>query len=216
MKRIIFFFSFMALASNLFAIRNYPKWLESAAIYHIYPSSYMDSNGDGYGDLEGIRSRLDYVKDLGFNTIWISPVFCSKFEDGGYDITDFYKIDPRFGTNTDLVNLVNDAHEKGIKVCLDLVAGHTSDKHPWFLESANGDPNGHYADYYIWTKGKKTTPPKPERGGWVKNEYPRDGYYLMNYYDIQPALNYGYYQPNPENSWDKPIMPPVQKQSAKR
>lgn len=70
MKRIIFFFSFMALASNLFAIRNYPKWLESAAIYHIYPSSYMDSNGDGYGDLEGIRSRLDYVKDLGFNTIW--------------------------------------------------------------------------------------------------------------------------------------------------
>ena len=77
MKRIIFFFSFMALASNLFAIRNYPKWLESAAIYHIYPSSYMDSNGDGYGDLEGIRSRLDYVKDLGFNTIWISPVFCN-------------------------------------------------------------------------------------------------------------------------------------------
>ena len=203
MKRIILFFTFIVLASNLLAARDYPKWLESAAIYHIYPSSYMDSDGNGYGDLEGIRSRLDYIKNLGFNTIWISPVFCSKFEDGGYDITDFYKIDPRFGTNTDLVNLVNDAHAKGIKVCLDLVAGHTSDKHPWFLESANGDPNGHYADYYIWTKGKKTTPPKPERGGWVKNEYPRDGYYLMNYYDIQPALNYGYYQPDPENSWEQ-------------
>lgn len=203
MKRIILFFTFIALASNLLAARDYPKWLESAAIYHIYPSSYMDSDGNGYGDLEGIRSRLDYIKNLGFNTIWISPVFCSEFEDGGYDITDFYKIDPRFGTNTDLVNLVNDAHAKGIKVCLDLVAGHTSDKHPWFLESANGDPNGHYADYYIWTKGKKTTPPKPERGGWVKNEYPRDGYYLMNYYDIQPALNYGYYQPDPENSWEQ-------------
>mgnify|MGYP001225409770 CR=1 FL=1 len=77
----------------------------------------MDSDGNGYGDLEGIRSRLDYIKNLGFNTIWISPVFCSEFEDGGYDITDFYKIDPRFGTNTDLVNLVNDAHAKGIKVC---------------------------------------------------------------------------------------------------
>ena len=139
MKRIILFFTFIALASNLLAARDYPKWLESAAIYHIYPSSYMDSDGNGYGDLEGIRSRLDYIKNLGFNTIWISPVFYSEFEDGGYDITDFYKIDPRFGTNTDLVNLVNDAHEKGIKVCLDLVAGHTSDKHPWFLESANGD-----------------------------------------------------------------------------
>ncbi len=186
-----------------FPEHTYPKWLDEAVIYHIYPSSYMDSNGDGFGDLEGIRSRLDYIRDVGFNTIWISPVFCSEFEDGGYDITDFYKIDPRFGTNSDLVRLVEDAHAKGIRVCLDLVAGHTSDKHPWFRESASGDPNGHYADYYIWTRGKDRIPPKPERGGWVANDYPRDGYYLMNYYDIQPALNYGYYLPNPENSWEQ-------------
>lgn len=193
-------------ASVSFPSHTYPKWLEEAVIYHIYPSSYMDSNGDGYGDLEGIRSKLDYVKSVGFNTIWISPIFCSEFEDGGYDITDYYKIDPRFGTNTDLVNLVNDAHSKGIRVCLDLVAGHTSDKHPWFKESAFGDKNGHYADYYIWTNGKASKPAKPnpkDKGDWVDNNYPRNGYYLMNYYDIQPALNFGYLNPNPEHSWEQ-------------
>ncbi|MDE6872643.1 MAG: endonuclease/exonuclease/phosphatase family protein [Bacteroidales bacterium] len=191
-----------SVASVDFPSQTYPGWLDTASIYHIYPSSFMDSNGDGYGDLEGIRSRLDYVKWLGFNTIWISPVFCSEFEDGGYDITDFYRIDPRFGTNSDLVRLVDDAHSKGMKVCLDLVAGHTSDKHPWFRESAEGDRNGHYSDYYIWTDGKGIVPPEPDRGGWVDNSYSRDGFYLMNYYDIQPALNYGYYSPDPSRSWE--------------
>lgn len=192
-----------SLSAITFPEHSYPKWLDEAVIYHIYPSSFMDSNGDGYGDLEGIRSKLDYIQETGFNTIWISPVFCSEFEDGGYDITDFYKIDPRFGTNSDLVKLVDEAHSKGLRICLDLVAGHTSDKHHWFQESAQGDPNGHYSDYYIWTKGKEQTPPKPERGGWVDNDYPRDGYYLMNYYDIQPALNYGYYKPNPDHTWEQ-------------
>ena len=194
------------LSAVTFPEHTYPKWLEEAVIYHIYPSSFMDSNGDGYGDLEGIRSKLDYIRSVGFNTIWISPVFCSEFEDGGYDITDYYKIDPRFGTNTDLVNLVETAHSKGIKVCLDLVAGHTSDKHPWFIESANGDVNGHYADYYIWTHGKSVKPPKPnpnDRGDWVDNDYPRNGYYLMNYYDVQPALNYGFYNPDPSCPWEQ-------------
>ena len=194
------------VSATTFPEYTYPKWLENAVIYHIYPSSFMDADGDGYGDLEGIRSKLDYIRSVGFNTIWISPVFCSEFEDGGYDITDYYKIDPRFGTNTDLVNLVNDAHRKGLKVCLDLVAGHTSDKHPWFKESACGDPNGHYADYYIWTHGKGVKPPKPnpeDRGDWVDNQYPRDGYYLMNYYDVQPALNYGFHNPDPSHPWEQ-------------
>lgn len=188
------------------AHHSYPKWLDDAVIYHIYPSSFMDSDNDGYGDLEGIRSRLDYIRYVGFNTIWISPVFCSEFEDGGYDITDYYRIDPRFGTNTDMVNLIADAHSKGIRVCLDLVAGHTSDKHPWFVESATGDINGHYADYYIWTHGKGVRPPKPNRkdmGDWVDNGYPRDGYYFKNYYDVQPALNYGFYNPSPESPWEQ-------------
>lgn len=187
-----------------FPKQSYPKWLENALIYHIYPSSFMDSNGDGYGDLEGIRSRLDYVKELGFNTIWISPVFCSNFEDGGYDITDYYRIDPRFGNNTDMVNLIKEAHSKGLRICLDLVAGHTSDKHPWFQESANGDPNSHYADYYIWTTGKDMKfPTKREKRKWIDNDYPRNGYYMKNYYEIQPSLNFGYYKPNPEHPWEQ-------------
>lgn len=192
----------LGLDGNL-GVQTYPQWLDSAAVYHIYPSSFKDSDGDGYGDLEGIRSKLDYVKDLGFNTIWISPVFCSEFEDGGYDITDYYKIDPRFGTNSDLVRLVDEAHSKGLKVCLDLVAGHTSDKHPWFVESANGDRNGHYADYYLWTDASKADVRKSEKKKWVAKEYPRGKMYMKNYYDVQPALNYGYLSPDPSKPWEQ-------------
>lgn len=184
-------------------VQTYPKWLDNAAIYHIYPSSFKDSDGDGYGDLEGIRSKLDYVKTLGFNTIWISPVFCSMFEDGGYDITDYYKVDPRFGTNTDLENLVKDAHAKGLRICLDLVAGHTSDKHPWFVESANGDRNGHYSDYYIWMDSKDGKPRDSEKKKWVDCNYPRGARYMKNYYDVQPALNYGYLSPDPSRPWEQ-------------
>lgn len=184
-------------------VQTYPKWLDNAVIYHIYPSSFKDSDGDGYGDLEGIRSKLDYVKTLGFNTIWISPVFCSMFEDGGYDITDYYKVDPRFGTNTDLENLVKDAHAKGLRICLDLVAGHTSDKHPWFVESANGDRNGHYSDYYIWMDSKDGKPRNSEKKKWVDCNYPRGARYMKNYYDVQPALNYGYLSPDPSRPWEQ-------------
>lgn len=184
-------------------VQTYPKWLDNAAIYHIYPSSFKDSDGDGYGDLEGIRSKLDYVKTLGFNTIWISPVFCSMFEDGGYDITDYYMVDPRFGTNTDLENLVAEAHSKGLRICLDLVAGHTSDKHPWFVESANGDRNGHYSDYYIWMDSKDGKPRDSEKKKWVDCNYPRGARYMKNYYDVQPALNYGYLSPDPSRPWEQ-------------
>ena len=181
-----------------------PKWLKSAAIYHIYPSTFMDSNGDGIGDLEGIRSKLDYIKSVGFNCIWMSPCFVSAWEDGGYDILDFYKVDPRFGTNEDLKRLIDDAHSKGIKILLDLVAGHTSDKHPWFQESLKAERN-EYSDYYIWTKGH--TMPQPSFR-WVDNSYPRDGIYLSNFFPIQPALNYGYYKVNPNNSWEQDYNAP--------
>ena len=183
----------------------YPQWLDDAVFYHIYPSSFMDSDADGYGDLEGIRSKLDYIRYVGFNTIWLSPVFCSAFQDGGYDITDYYNIDPRFGTNADMVRLIEEAHSKGIRVCLDLVAGHTSDRHPWFRESAGGKADSPYARYYIWTDGKGVRPPSPDRdgrAGWVDNDYPRNGYYLKNYYDCQPALNYGYLHPDPDAPWE--------------
>ena len=197
MKKL--FIALALLASATLSAKQQPEWLKKAHIYHIYPLTYADSNGDGIGDLEGIRSKLDYIKSVGFNCIWMSPCFKSAWEDGGYDILDFYNVDPRFGTNEDLKRLIDDAHKKGIKILLDLVAGHTSDKHPWFKESQKAEHN-EYSDYYIWTKGH--TMPQPSFR-WVDNTYPRNGIYLSNFFPIQPALNYGYYNPNPEKSWEQ-------------
>jgi maltose alpha-D-glucosyltransferase/alpha-amylase len=125
----------VAASTNLYAQKS-PQWLSNAVFYQIYPSSYMDSDGNGIGDLPGIISRLDYIQSLGVNALWLNPIFKSGWFDGGYDIIDFYQVDPRFGTNSDLVALVKEAHKRGMKVCLDLVAGHTSDKCAWFKESA--------------------------------------------------------------------------------
>ncbi len=197
MKKILFAALLFAAAST--SARPVPDWLETAVIYHIYPSTYMDSDGDGIGDLEGIRSKLDYIRSTGFNTIWMSPCFASEFEDGGYDITDFYRVDPRFGTNAQLVRLIDEAHAKGIRVCLDLVAGHTSDKHPWFRQSCEADPNLQYSDYYIWSDSKESFPSKK----FVASDAPRDGNYLKNFFDIQPALNYGYARPDPDCPWQQ-------------
>ena len=112
-----------------------PSWLSEAVFYQIYPSSFQDSDGDGYGDLKGIQSRLDYIRSIGVSAIWLNPVYVSGWTDGGYDIIDFYRVDPRFGTNSDLVEFVQKAHERGIKIVMDLVAGHSSDQCEWFLQS---------------------------------------------------------------------------------
>ena len=110
-----------------------PSWLNDAVFYEIYPQSFYDSNGDGIGDINGIIQKLDYVKGLGCNAIWLNPVYDSPFMDGGYDVRDYYKVAPRYGTNDDLVRLFEAAHRKKMKILLDLVPGHTSDTHPWFL-----------------------------------------------------------------------------------
>lgn len=198
-----------------------PAWLSDAVFYQIYPSSYMDSDGNGIGDLPGIISKLDYIKSVGANTIWLNPVFESGWFDGGYDVIDFYKIDPRFGTNTDMVNLVSEAHKRGLKVCLDLVAGHTSDKSQWFKECASGDRNNRYADYYIWSdsvsdkekeqialRNKEANPQISKRGTWVELNAKRGKYFQKNYYMCQPALNYGYANPDPANPWEQSVNAP--------
>ena len=198
-----------------------PQWLHDAVFYQIYPSSYMDTDGNGIGDLPGITAKLDYIKSLGVNALWINPCFESGWFDGGYDVIDFYKIDPRFGTNTDLVTLVNEAHKRGIKVCLDLVAGHSSVKNQWFQESANGDRNSRYADYYIWTdtisdKDKadiiaRHNEPNPESstlGRYVELDAPRGKYYEKNFFECQPALNYGFAHPDPNHKWEQPVTAP--------
>ena len=154
MKRMNKMLLVAALAATTLSVqaeqKKGPAWLSDALFYQIYPSSYMDTDGNGIGDLPGITSKLDYIKSLGVNALWLNPIFESGWFDGGYDVIDFYKVDPRFGTNTDLVTLVNEAHKRGIKVCLDLVAGHSSTKCAWFKESSEKDPNQRYSDYYIW------------------------------------------------------------------
>ena len=214
----------LAITANLGALaqgQKGPAWLSNAVFYQIYPSSYMDTDGNGIGDLPGITSKLDYIKSIGVNTIWLNPVFESGWFDGGYDIIDFYKIDPRFGTNTDMVNLLNEAHKRGIKVCLDLVAGHTSDKCQWFKECVSGDRNSRYADYFIWSdsisekdkeqialRDKEANPQASTRGKWVELDAKRGKYYQKNYYVCQPALNYGYANPNPANPWEQSVNAP--------
>ncbi len=197
-KNIILLLTAIVFSMASAHAKKQPDWLKDAFIYHIYPSTYMDSDGDGIGDLKGIISKLDYIAETGFNCIWMSPCFSSAFEDGGYDVTDFYAVDKRFGTNEDMDVLIAEAHKRGIKVCLDLVAGHTSDQHPWFQASMAAEPNK-YTDFYIWTEGKEKKPSK----FFVDNDAPRDGYYYKNFFDCQPALNYGYYNPNPDNSWEQ-------------
>lgn len=198
-----------------------PEWLRDGVIYQVYPSSYKDSDGNGIGDIRGVISELDYIESLGVRAIWFNPLFVSGWIDGGYDVIDFYRVDPRFGTNNDMVELIEKAHAKGIKVMLDLVAGHTSDKHPWFIQSSQ-DTNLQYSDYYIWSD--RLPDAKAERdletmlkdpnymqntiGKWMKSEYPRNKFYMKNFYACQPSLNYGYANPDASHPWEQGVDAP--------
>ena len=126
------------------------KWLDNAVFYEIYPQSFNDTNGDGIGDFNGIIEKLDYIKELGCNAIWINPCFESPFGDAGYDVSDYCKAAPRYGTNEDLKRVFEEAHKRGIHVLLDLVPGHTSVEHKWFRESMKAEKN-EFTDRYVWT-----------------------------------------------------------------
>jgi maltose alpha-D-glucosyltransferase / alpha-amylase len=181
-----------------------PKWLETAVFYQVYPQSFFDSNGDGIGDLPGITAKLDYIKSVGCNAIWINPIYESPFSDAGYDVADFYKVAARYGTNEDLKNLCAEAHKRRMHVCLDLVAGHTSIAHPWFQQSALGQPN-RYSNWYIWTPaGESVSGSQPFPG-----EHNRSDRFLPNFFPFQPALNYGYARPDPKEPWQLPATDPV-------
>lgn len=188
--------------------QNHPDWVKSAVFYQIYPSSFQDSNGDGIGDLKGIMSRLDYIQSIGINTIWLNPVFKSAFKDGGYDVIDFYQVDQRFGTNTELIQLAEEVHKRGMHIVLDLVAGHSSNESPWFKQSMLADKNLQYSDYYIWAPNKPNDLSEQEASRWVEANAPRAKYFIKNFYDIQPALNYGYANPNPNHPWEQSVDAP--------
>lgn len=169
-------------------------WWKEAVIYQIYPRSFMDSNGDGIGDLQGIISRLDYLKYLGIDVIWLSPVYKSPNDDNGYDISDYQDIMDEFGTMKDFDELLAAAHAWGIKIVMDLVVNHTSDEHKWFIESRKSKENA-YRDYYIWREGKDAQTPPNNWGScfggsaWQYDET-TDMYYLHLFSKKQPDLNW--------------------------
>ncbi|PHP67816.1 alpha-glucosidase [Zhengella mangrovi] len=169
-------------------------WWRGAVIYQIYPRSYQDSNGDGIGDLTGIRQRLGHIAELGADAIWISPFFASPMKDFGYDVSDYTAVDPMFGSIEDFQALVEDAHALGLKVMIDQVLSHTSDRHPWFIESRSSRHNAR-SDWYVWADPKPDgTPPN----NWLaifggsawQWDTTRCQYYLHNFLDSQPDLNF--------------------------
>lgn len=168
-------------------------WWKQATIYQIYPKSFQDSNGDGTGDLQGIIQRLDYLKDLGIDAIWLCPVFCSPQNDNGYDISDYMDIDPIFGSLSDMDDLISQAKKRGIRIILDLVLNHSSDEHPWFREAKKNKASP-YHDYYIWRDGTPEIPPNNMHsafGGSAWTWVPEvRQYYFHQFSSKQPDLNW--------------------------
>lgn len=174
-------------------------WWSNAVVYQIYPRSFQDTNGDGFGDLKGITSRLDYLADLGVDVLWLSPVYKSPQDDNGYDISDYQDIDPLFGTLDDMDELLAEAHKRGLKIVMDLVVNHTSDEHAWFEASKNKDDE--HADWYWWRPARPgTTPGEPGAepnqwgsyfGGSAWEYCPERGeYFLHQFSKKQPDLNW--------------------------
>ena len=168
-------------------------WWKEAIVYQIYPRSFCDSNGDGIGDLNGITSKLDYLKELGIDVIWLSPVYKSPNDDNGYDISDYEAIMTEFGTMDDFDKMLSEAHGRGIKIVMDLVVNHTSDEHPWFVESRSSKDNPK-RDYYIWKEGKNGKEPNnwgsAFSGPAWKYDEKTDMYYLHLFSVKQPDLNW--------------------------
>lgn len=183
---------------------NNVKWLENAVFYEIYPQSFNDTNGDGIGDFQGIIEKLDYIKELGCNAVWMNPCYDSPFLDAGYDVRDYYKAAPRYGTNDDLKRLFDEMHRRDMHILLDLVPGHTSWEHEWFRQSCRGERN-EYTDRYIWTDN---TWEAPEGMNALIGLAERVGACGVNFFSHQPALNYGYYRPKPDKPWQQPVDAP--------
>ena len=173
------------------------KWWMKSVGYQIYPKSFYDSNQDGFGDLNGIREKLDYLKDLGVNLLWICPFYDSPMDDNGYDVRNFFDVAKEFGTMDDVKHLIKEAHQRGIKIILDYVLNHTSDEHPWFVESRQSKDNP-YRDYYIWHEGKMVDGKKVEPTNWGSffggsawhYDELTDSYYMKIFSNKMPDLNW--------------------------
>lgn len=176
------------------AIAPEKKWWKEATVYQIYPRSFKDSDGDGIGDLKGIISKLDYIKSLGIDAVWLNPLYASPMKDNGYDISDYESINPLFGTMSDFDSLLKGFHDRGIKVMMDMVLNHCSEEHRWFRE-ARQSRNSPYYPYFHWWPAEKGEPPyrwsifDDKAYGWEYNK-PTNSYYLHYFADFQPDLNW--------------------------
>lgn len=200
MKRVVLITGLLLLSINTYSQQpptdTTIPWWKTTSIYQIYPRSFADSNNDGIGDLRGIISKLDYLKELGVETIWISPFYESPQADWGYDISNYYGVAPEYGTTATVDSLINLAHQKGLKVVFDLVMNHTSEQHPWFKESAASQDNPK-ADWYIWRQGRGKDGKRPPNNwynvisqkAWHYSPVRKQWYYTA-FLDCQPDLNY--------------------------
>jgi glycosidase len=189
------------------AIPDSPEWVRHAVFYQIYPQTYFDSNADGIGDLDGIIQKLDYVKSLGADAIWINPFFDSPFHDAGYDIRDYMKVAPRYGTNADAKRLFEEAHRRGLKVLFDYVISYTAIDHPWFVESCRQEPN-RYTNWYVWNDNVWKMEEGEFGNRFIQGYGRRNGNFMRNFYWCQPALNFGFANPDPEKKWQLPADHP--------
>lgn len=169
------------------------EWWKKSVVYQVYPRSFYDTNNDGMGDINGVTQKLDYLKELGIDVIWLSPVYESPQDDNGYDISDYRKIWSGFGTNEDMYRLIDEAHKRNIKIVMDLVANHTSDEHKWFVESKKSKDNP-YRDYYFWRDEKNNWGSYFSKSAWEYDEKTGQ-YYLHLFSKKQPDLN-----------WENPVV----------
>ncbi|MBQ9166164.1 MAG: glycosylase [Oscillospiraceae bacterium] len=180
------------------------EWLKNAIFYEIYPQTFADTNADGIGDIQGIINHLDYIKELGCNAIWLNPCFESPFLDAGYDVSDYRKVAPRYGTNADLKRLFDETHKRDMHVMLDLVPGHTSWEHPWFKESLKPEKN-EYSGRFVWSDDAwNSFEGVGSIMGFMRGLSQRNACVAVNFYSHQPCLNYGFYEIT-EPSWQQPM-----------
>src|SRR4051812_28673351 len=168
-------------------------WYKNSIVYCLSVGTYMDANADGIGDFQGLQRRLDYLHGLGITTIWLMPFQPSPHRDDGYDVADYYGVDPRYGTLGDFVEFAHGAHQRGIRIIIDLVVNHPSDTHPWFQE-ARRDPKSRYRDWYVWAKKQPARSrsgmvfPGVQKTTWTYDEAAR-AWYFHRFYKLQPDLN---------------------------
>jgi maltose alpha-D-glucosyltransferase / alpha-amylase len=168
-------------------------WYKNAVVYCLSVATYMDSNGDGVGDFVGLSRRLDYLQGIGVTALWLMPFQPSPFKDDGYDIVDYYGVDPRYGTLGDFVEFAHGCKQRGMRLLIDLVVNHTSNQHPWFKD-ARGNPTSKYRDWYVWSKRKPRNAnsgivfPGVQKSTWTHDEVAK-AYYFHRFYDFQPDLN---------------------------